>query len=553
MDRAEELIHEIEPGQAYPLEYVIFRITSFRPEQTHDDVFQGKELLGDLARFVERLSATLLWPADAYRPRVALTLDETCALLGVGKTTIHRYRQQGLVAHKVRGKDNDQASLVFFRDAIERFSERHRDSVRRAGEFSRIDGPTRARMIARARAYRTKLGWSLQKAAHRLANRYGRSEEAVRLLLKKHDERYPDDAVFRVAGRLDERTRRLIARAMRHGVPVGEIVERTGRSRHTVYRVWNEFRAERVLSYALPTAVLPTFEMDEAAEVLLSPTQVRCGLLVEHPGLGGDLVEWQARVMAGMPPIDEEELSSFGALYFLCYEAGRQRAWLTAMTQGPGAGVLNNIETMLLWAGRLKHRLMVRYLRPALVVVEQHLGGPLVGRGRAEVLGLHRLMIHTISRSIDSFHPERGQHFTAYMNYQMARALAQVSLGTPGPGNEPRALTTAARARRSGGALWLPESVQQVSPWYADLDLPESLKALVGQLADEVQRLVMTRLYGLDGARPMTAEELAATAGGGSDLPTPPTLSTAAQVSAAAGRALRELRRMRRGRRSETE
>ena len=37
MDDAERLMRDIQPEQLYPLEYVIFRITRFRPEASDDD------------------------------------------------------------------------------------------------------------------------------------------------------------------------------------------------------------------------------------------------------------------------------------------------------------------------------------------------------------------------------------------------------------------------------------------------------------------------------------------------------------------------------------
>ncbi|MBL1218403.1 MAG: DNA-binding protein [Planctomycetes bacterium] len=533
MERAEALVAEIVPDRMYPLEYVIFRVTSFRPEQSSEHVFSGTALLGDLARFVERLSSSLLLPVDAYEPRLALSLEETCDRLGVGKTTIHRYRQHGLVAHTVRDGDG-RGSLVFFADAVERFVEQHRASVTRAGHFSRIDAQTKAHMLRRAQRYRERLGWTLQKSARRLAARFGRSEEAVRLLLKKHDAAHPKQAIFQVSGRLDERTRRLIVRAMGHGVSAGEIADHAGRSRHTVYRVWNAFRAARLQSYELPSVVLPTFDLEGAADVLLSPSRVTDEMGFREGALGGDVMTWHADVMQTESPDDERELTAFGALFYLCYEVGRQRAAFadTGKRRGVSAGLLNELETQLLWAGRIKHGLVERYLRPALVVVEQHLGGPLTGRGRSEVIGLHHLMIQTISSAVDTYHPERGQHFTAYMSFQMARALAQVE------GLSDASDRASARARRAGGSLILPDAVTLIGSWYVDMDLPRSLREQVVHLEDEQQRLVITGMYGLDGKRPRTHGELAHMSDA---LP-----STVAQVAAAATRAERELRRLRR-------
>ena len=38
---AEELLHAIDPAKAYPLDFVVFRITGYRPRVTPNDLFTG--------------------------------------------------------------------------------------------------------------------------------------------------------------------------------------------------------------------------------------------------------------------------------------------------------------------------------------------------------------------------------------------------------------------------------------------------------------------------------------------------------------------------------
>src|SRR4028119_1040898 len=56
---AEELLHDIDPAKAYPLEFVVFRITGYRPKTAREDLLTGIALQHDLGLLVEQVSDTL--------------------------------------------------------------------------------------------------------------------------------------------------------------------------------------------------------------------------------------------------------------------------------------------------------------------------------------------------------------------------------------------------------------------------------------------------------------------------------------------------------------
>ena len=58
IDRAEQLLGEIDDGRRYPYEYLCYRITGFRPDGRPDLVLDGGDIRHDLRMFVEDLSAT---------------------------------------------------------------------------------------------------------------------------------------------------------------------------------------------------------------------------------------------------------------------------------------------------------------------------------------------------------------------------------------------------------------------------------------------------------------------------------------------------------------
>src|SRR5690348_15581463 len=57
LERTRTLAAEIDPARNYPEEWVIFRVTGYRPQNAGDTVFVGEALLGDISALVERLSA----------------------------------------------------------------------------------------------------------------------------------------------------------------------------------------------------------------------------------------------------------------------------------------------------------------------------------------------------------------------------------------------------------------------------------------------------------------------------------------------------------------
>ena len=81
-------------------------------------------------------------------------------------------------------------------------------------------------------------GWSLNETARRLAEKKGRAHETLRQLLRRMDERAEEPA-FDEGEALDERSRRMIARADAAGMPAARIAERYGRSAASVRRIVN--------------------------------------------------------------------------------------------------------------------------------------------------------------------------------------------------------------------------------------------------------------------------------------------------------------------------
>src|SRR3954470_8243782 len=56
---AEDLLHTLAPAKAYPLDYVIFRVTGYHPKDAEQLLFPGAALQHDLGQLIEAVSDSL--------------------------------------------------------------------------------------------------------------------------------------------------------------------------------------------------------------------------------------------------------------------------------------------------------------------------------------------------------------------------------------------------------------------------------------------------------------------------------------------------------------
>src|SRR5688500_13578913 len=96
---AEELLHDIDPAKAYPLEFVVFRITGYRPKPAAADLLTGIALQHDLGLLIEQVSDTLDVPTTSLSEPV-LTIEDVTERFNVTSKTIQRWRRKGLPARR---------------------------------------------------------------------------------------------------------------------------------------------------------------------------------------------------------------------------------------------------------------------------------------------------------------------------------------------------------------------------------------------------------------------------------------------------------------------
>ncbi len=500
LERAERLAAEIDPSREYPDDWVIYRVTGYRPsDRGPAGAVLGRTVLADLSAFVERLSDAARLDEAELRAAGAVGIGELAESWNVSRKTLDRMRREGLVARRARSAAGRRV-LLFLPATVAAFGARHRDRLAAAAGFTRIDPRDEDRIRRRAEVYRAKLGWSLNRAAARLAQRFGRSHEAVRKLLRRADSARVDagqPAVFEEPGPLPAWRRVELEARWRRGEDPAAIAGQIGHPRAAVQRAINLARAER-LRGLLDAGALPAPGPSPGADAPLGAPEATREL--GTPGVT-DLAAFlaAARRREAVPPARESALSA-------AHQALRRRAAfaIAALPRlHPQSGPLDRIETDLRWAARLKAELM----RPQLALVVET-ATTVVGAPPEELRGpacvsLMRALLAALADAVDLHDPQKGGRVAGAAALALSRAAARwVKDQSPAPAPaKPRAATR------------IPEGVPfddwtlAVAPWQAWLEADPRLR--VAAMPAQAREILAARL-GWDGRPPRTLDELAA-------------------------------------------
>lgn len=469
LDRIERLAAEIDEHGEFPEEWISFRITGFRADapagadtskggrgnHSSGAPVAGRDLLRDLSALAERLSAA----ARLTAPEGSLTLAELASRWRVSTKTIERLRRRGLIARRVVD-DAGRSRLAFASHVIDGFTAAHAEMIRRAADYSRTPAITRARVIRCARLYRA-VGLSLNQAAQRIALRYGRSHEAIRQQLIRHDQlavERKQPPIFAWRGSLRSTRTHGALEEIARGVEPRAIARRLGRSPHAVRRATNILRADRLRSLAL-ASVPPGAHVPPPLALTAPPLDslhARDGL--SEPGTA-DLLAFIRAARLREVPLGVVERARALALRALL---GRAGTWIGALDHAwPSPGAVDTIETALRWAARLKAELLRSHLALIIQTIEARAALKLDEQRAPRALQLVELGLNAGARAIDAFDPAKGGRVAAPITLLVTRDVSRWIKAAPVQEPEPagRALP------RLTSGIEFPDWTRRVAPW----------------------------------------------------------------------------------------
>jgi len=493
IDAAESLIQIIDPKQEYPYDFIVYRLTGYRPvrfnEQTEPMI--GASVKADLQQLILGVCDSFTLPIEAYAQQV-YDLDTLARKLSVTTKTIQRWRKQGLVARRLVFPSG-RHRLCFLQSSVDWFVQTCSSRVLRAARFHKITAAERSDMLRRARRIVSFTNCSLNELSRHLAARTGRSVEAIRYTIRRFDTEHPDQAIFPHMGSpLDQPDQDEIYREFIHGVSVGQLARRYRRTRGSIYRVINHSRAQQLLRRPIYYIYSPQFDLPNAEQTILGSesegTSANAGppksikTLVRKDG--GELPAY-LRSLYDVPllgPPTEKLL--FRKYNFLKYQADKLRRQIDL--NNVRSGDIRRIEDLLVLANVIKNRIIRSNLRLVVSIAKKHLGGPqnlfeLISDGNVSLM-----------RAVEKFDYSMGNRFSTYASWAIIHNYAR---SVPRERHHlDRFSTTQADVLDVAASLAVYDPEQEM---YIP-ELRESIDVILARLSP-LERSVLIDHYGLDG------------------------------------------------------
>jgi RNA polymerase primary sigma factor len=542
VERIEALAPDVDPAREYPEDWVVFRVTGFRPDLARASLIPGRALREDLCALCERLCAHARLRAIELAPERFLSATELRARWRVSDSTLKRLRRAGLVTRRVLAQSlspaqggvapSPTAGVWAARSVVEWFERDCAAELPGAARPPRRDPREHERAVREALRYRRALGWSLHRCAERLAERHGRSVQGVRELLLRDGR---TARAFPARPRVDDRRRLAMLRLWRAGVEPARLASLAGKSTPLARRDVNLARLavlrdalglrERDAG-ALPSASAPAPQIahphlahphHDRSDLALAtrPASVRTGLATPWATDVAALArDWRARV----PAANVEERERAGAFQALVHEARSLTERQDALD--PSAQALDHAETMLRWASLLCRELVRSQHRLILDTVELRAGCRLEELPPRVITRVLRAAVLAVARSVEHFGPLSPGRLAGAAALHVDKAIAGAlhDAGWKGGGGTRRAGV--------GAGVAIEDLSRALCPWQRWLDPDPRVVARARAVAitstdatrnaaahelpalSDRARRILSRRFGLDGDSPWTLAQL---------------------------------------------
>jgi len=484
VDAAEGLVQIIDPGREYPYEFVLYRLTGFRPRpmEIGAQPMLGKTLRSDLLVMMLAICDSFeLRPSDYSE--IVYDSRSLAKAYRVSTKTVQRWRRAGLPARRLV-YPNGRRRIAFLESSVRWFVQSRRKRILRSMRFSQMTAVEKRDVLRRARRMARFTQCTLSDVAKRLAARTGRAMETIRYTIRRHDLDHPDEAIFpKLAAPLQDRQKVAIYRCFLRGVPVPDLARRCGRTRGSVYRVVNEMRALQLLRRPIDYVYNPQFDLPNADEIILAESldpfpNPAVHLTKPPPGLPQYL-----RALYEVPLLDrQQERDLFRRYNYLKYKADRLRKDIDL--NHVRTSLLRRVEALLVQASVCKNRIIRSNLRLVVSIAKKHLGGTqslfeLISDGNVSLM-----------QAVEKFDFSRGNRFSTYASWAIMRNFAR---------SVPRARYQLDRfSTGQEEILDVAASLQAYDPnEVTPAELRDSVDALLAQLTSR-ERAILVDHYGLD-------------------------------------------------------
>ncbi|QDU79152.1 RNA polymerase principal sigma factor HrdA [Polystyrenella longa] len=490
VERAEKFLAELDREVVYLYPQVSEHVLGYKGEHYPNLELSGEELAHDLRLFIEDLSGSANINAESVGEPV-LTVKDVSHRYNVSTKTVDRWRDQGLVSR--RFKFGNRKRIGFLKSSVERFVSQFGDKVERGMNFSQLTDEEREEIIQRARRL-ARVGGCPTEISKRLAERLGRSQEAIRYTLKNYDIENPENAIFPSAhSALTEDEKVEIYRRFKQGDSVADLSRRYCRKRNSIYRILNEVRAERLLEQKIDYMDSPEFEERKADEIILGPpptTDKKKSAVKVPPGLPPYLAS-----LYSVPLLTrEEEAHFFRKMNYLKFKANKLREELEV--RHLDTGKMDQIEECLEQSQTVKNFLTRSNLRLVVSIAKKHV--------KPEVNFFEMISDGNMSliRAIEKFDYTKGFKFSTYASWAIMKNYAR---------SIPAEHTHRDRYRTGKEEMFSQSHDDGSNPFQQEMDHKKQRLAVLDILErlDEREKGILVSRYGLEkGSEPQTLEQV---------------------------------------------
>jgi len=294
INSAEVLLHDLQPEKAYPIDFVVFRITGYQPKtDANSDLLTGLALQHDLGLLIEQVSDGLNLDTTKTSEPV-LSIDDVTERFDVTSKTIQRWRRRGLPARRFTFTDGKRR-VGFLLSSVERFIAAHRDQLGSTTLCTTLLDDEQSLVVRHARRLARDCGCSEAEISLRIGKKLHRTPMTVLHTLRKHDALHPDQAVLPLAAPAlsEDQVARVISGAKR-GLGIKRLARKVRRSRSIVYRTLVQDRVARLNKRKIRFIDDPLYHQPDAAHAIAD--------IVSQDELGISLAVTDTRVPRDLPP-----------------------------------------------------------------------------------------------------------------------------------------------------------------------------------------------------------------------------------------------------------
>ena len=465
---SEHLLMILDAEREYPLDFIVYRITGYRPpEKPEQHLISGRDLMPDMRVWIARLSAELHLDASEQDEPI-FTVEQLAARFAVSTKTIRRWQKRGLTG-KIYIFEDGRKRMGFTQSTVDLFTKDHDELVRQAGQFTLLTAQQREQIASLAKELTGQKNYKTQnELVLEIAGQVHRSRQTVRAVLDDLSQRQTvSPAMPQSRGRISSKEAVKLYKMSQQNVSVKKLMELFGRSRSSIYRIINQQLAKELFSQKIEFVPNEAFSNPDAEQTILSvPLEELLPKKSDRPALLSR----------------QQETDMFQRYNYLKFMACQQRSQIKRGQ--PRSDRLNHIETLLKQAEAVKKVIIEANMALVVSIASKHLAAG--GQQMSELVSEGSV---ALMAAVEKFDYARGYRFSTYASWAIVKGFARL---IP---------SEAKRPDRAGGADFanLPVNLrlEQLPDIMAVEQAHQDLQTIIKNNLDEREQYIILNHYAL--------------------------------------------------------